>query len=635
MAIRTKTIEYAFPTVTTNLAAATRRDLSAITLYIPETTSRTFLSVQLVVDVADAATVAASMTSWLMGIRLGAAAFSDVTTTYTITNTGDPLSFVFTRDVTSYFTTNFGAGASQTCQAGVQFAGVITANTSAKLIITYSYDDAAATTRVKTVRLPLESLTTTLTDALASIGSNQIPDLDLLLPEASKVYRSIWMDFSGVDAGNALTDFGLRVRLDAAAEQEIWVSEQVLNGSRFVRSYWDLSAMDTTNAHDLQARSTLTTRFPTLVAVLYVTYEYNHSTSTQIMNSLMVPAADEATLVGTTTTSSISRRRQTLWIQEPGTITMVQSGVVLYSAGSASMSPNIAVGVQAFRTYGLTAGSVESSDRPFCHRIDSGGAQGAALTLARGRNDIDVDWYITVPDGGSNVSGFMLVNYTSDKHTDGDGVHNHTTHWCYFVPNTTGSSPQRAITAPDRQVAVPETSYFVSGMLMEIQGVHLVSGTFTWTLVAQVESGEIPNEGWVAITSLLRRSDAEAARWVRYGALDPYYMRFPTDPRSRLLNPETTREYRTHSNSAHTIGGGLWFSYHAITYAVAGNVAGSGGGVVNVSVHDATTHEILGTTSRTGDGAYSFTWYDNTRNVYASAREDGTHVGRSDNGLAS
>lgn len=634
MAIRTKTIEYAFPTVTTNLSAATRRDLSAITLYIPETASRTFLSVQLVVDVADADTVAASMTSWLLGIRLGATAFSDVTTTYTIANTGDPLSFVFTRDVTSYFTANFGGGTSQTCEVGVQFGAVVTANTSAKLIITYSYDDASATTRVKTVRLPLESTTTTLTDALASIGSNQIPNLDSLLPETSKVYRSIWLDISGVDAGNATTNFDLRVRLDADPETVVWVSEQALNGSRFVRSYWNLNSMTTNAAHDLQARSSLTARFPSLVAVLYVTYEYDHSASTQIMNSLFLPAADEYSLAGTTLSSQRSRRRHSLWVEEPGTITLAQSGVVLFNSGFDFMTFNVAVGAQSFRSYGMTAGSVESSDRPICQRIDSGGAQGAALTLARGKNDIDVDWFVPVTDVGSNISGFMLINYISDKHTDGDGVHNHSIHCCYWTANTTGSSPQRVITAPDRQLTIPETSYFMNGLVLAVQGMHLIAGSFGWTLLGQVETGEEPTEGWSMLSTLFRRSDAEASRWVRYAALDNY-RRWAGDPAPGRLDPETTREYRTHCTTAHTAGAGLWATYHAITFDVTGNVAGSNGGTVNISIHDALTHEVLGETSRVGDGPYSFTWYDNTRNVYASAREDATHVGRSDNGLAS
>jgi hypothetical protein len=38
--------------------------------------------------------------------------------------------------------------------------------------------------------------------------------------------------------------------------------------------------------------------------------------------------------------------------------------------------------------------------------------------------------------------------------------------------------------------------------------------------------------------------------------------------------------------------------------------------------------------SRVGNGAYSFTCYDDTENVYVMAYEDGTHLGRSAYGVA-
>jgi hypothetical protein len=46
------------------------------------------------------------------------------------------------------------------------------------------------------------------------------------------------------------------------------------------------------------------------------------------------------------------------------------------------------------------------------------------------------------------------------------------------------------------------------------------------------------------------------------------------------------------------------------------------------------TEEKLLTTSRVGDGAYSFTWYDNTKNVFVAAREDDNHLGRTTLGTA-
>jgi hypothetical protein len=46
-------------------------------------------------------------------------------------------------------------------------------------------------------------------------------------------------------------------------------------------------------------------------------------------------------------------------------------------------------------------------------------------------------------------------------------------------------------------------------------------------------------------------------------------------------------------------------------------------------MHDALTGDILKTSTRSGNGAYSFSWYTDTRLVYTVAYEDGTHLGTS------
>jgi hypothetical protein len=69
-------------------------------------------------------------------------------------------------------------------------------------------------------------------------------------------------------------------------------------------------------------------------------------------------------------------------------------------------------------------------------------------------------------------------------------------------------------------------------------------------------------------------------------------------------------------------------------FTVSGMITGSNGGTINVDIFKAVTGEKIGNTSRVGDGLYTLPWYDNTEQLFAAAREDATHVGRSDNGLA-
>lgn len=642
MALRTKTIEYAFPTDASTLAAATRRDLSAITLYIPETNSRTFRSVSVEVTVAGAATTAASMTSWLIGIKLGAVAFDDVTTTLTITNSGDPEAFIFTRDVTSYFASNFGSGGSETCQVGLQFGALITQNHSVKLLITYEYEDAPGgtpiATRCKTVRIPLESNTTNLTATLASIGSNQIPALDTFLPEASKVYRSAWLEFTFSDGGAAATDFQLAVRLNADSETSIWYSEQALNGARFGKAIWDITtaaSWSPSTAHNLQARSNnLTSRFSLLGAVLHVTYEYDHSTSTRVINSLVLPAADESGWPGNTTSADRSRFERTVWVQEPGTITLVQSGLLCFVCDPGTVTFNLLVGSQSARAYVLTTGSVQAGPYAWTHRVDSGSAAGAFGTLARGRNVLNVDRYSTAASAGSNFSAMLFLNYTSDIHGEGDGAHVHSTAWTICDPNN-ALSTQRNISAPTALFNIPESAYFVDGLAFEVLGSMVGNADTGIVLQAERQSGESPGAGWVDFAGALQRGDAEMGVQRSIGAARSEWQRWPGDPDKTRMAFETTRQYRICTASTMTLGVRAWLTYHAITYTVSGTISGSAGGTVTITVHRSANGEKVGGTSRSGDGPYSITWYDDTETLYAVARESATLLGRSDDTLAS
>jgi hypothetical protein len=637
VALRTKTIEYAFATDTATLAAAARRDLAAITLYIPETSSRTFRSVIVEVNVRGDETVAASMTSWLIGIKLGAAAFNDVTTTLTLTNTGDQQSHVFTRDVTSYFTTNFGAGGSQTCQVGLQFGALATANHTVKIIITYEYDDASATTRVKTVRIPLESNTAQLTATLANIGTTQIPLLDTFLPESSKVYRRIWMEFWFNDGGNATTDFSLGVALTGGttiAEVAIYRCEQALNTAVFGKAHWDLGALVTSATANLQARSNATaSRFSLLGAVLYVTYEYDHSASTTILNSLVLAGSDETGWPGNTAAGDRSRFERIVWIEEPGTITLAQSGFLCFISDPGTVTLNVLAGSQTARAYALTAGSAQSGPYVFTHRIDSGSGGGAFGTLARGRNLIDVDRYSTVASAGSNFSVLLFLNYTSDKHADGDGAHAHSTCWSICEP-ANALTTQRNIAAPTALFNIPETNYYLVGLAFEVLGVMVGAAASGLVLQAERQSAEDPGAGWVDFATALIRSDAELGVQWSIGATREEWDRWPTDPDSYRMAIETTRQYRICSVTTMTLGVRAWLTYHGITFTVSGNVTGSSGGTVNIDVFRTASGEKIGSTSRVGNGAWSFTWYDNTENVFAAARESASLLGRSDDGLA-
>ena len=60
--------------------------------------------------------------------------------------------------------------------------------------------------------------------------------------------------------------------------------------------------------------------------------------------------------------------------------------------------------------------------------------------------------------------------------------------------------------------------------------------------------------------------------------------------------------------------------------------SGDGSGIT-VAIHDALTGDKLGSVVSAVGGGYSFTWYDDTREVYAEAWVSDSYRGRSSNYL--
>ena len=159
-----------------------------------------------------------------MRMQLGAAATSEVTNTGDIRHTGENLAVgLGPVDFTSYFQANFSSGSSQTCTLELytdQSSGTTlgNSNVTAELILTYDYDDAAAT-QIKTVYIPLESPLASIGTTLAEIGTNQIPQLTGsggFLREASPTIRDYYFVIESNETQNSSTlDTTLEVAIDA------------------------------------------------------------------------------------------------------------------------------------------------------------------------------------------------------------------------------------------------------------------------------------------------------------------------------------------------------------------------------------------------------------------------------------
>lgn len=647
MAIRQKTVEYPIGIRTTTLAAATRHDFSAVTLYIPETTDRTFRSVYVELTVHDAQSATSSranLSSWLLGARLGAAAFSDTTVTTTVTDSGEQTAFRFYGpEWAAYFNTNFGTGTSQTFELGVQFGTssatnpVIWQNISTKLVITYDYDDAAAA-KVKTIRIPLESNTGGLTTTLASIGSNQIPALDTYLTEASKTYRAIWFEVDGNESNTATTSYNFAVALDSEGEVQFGQVIQACNSSRDLAFIWVRNDLDTSSAHDFKARVSVTGRtYANLSVTLCVTYEYNEASTTTVTNQVLLPFSATCYLWASADTEA-HRFAWDLWLGEPGTLTLMQSAVVMRYSMATVGNPSVKVGGQTARTYTAALGSLACGEYSLQHRFDSGGAAGSGLTVnsAGTKTQLVVDLYASATRRIA-PAGYVVLTWASDKSPSGTGAHLSTRKKLLLPSSAIASSTGEqafAVSCAD----LPETAPFVVAVGFVSTFICTMTALASSYVEGEIGSGEGFGDGWCTVIATANASGAEVATQTAIGGCSDSsglaaWRRYPDDIAPCRLDLEASRDWKAYGSTGRSISLECWYSYsgHVFDTSIDGStsaaITGSNGGTVTIGLHDAATGELLRQTTRSGDGAFSLSWGD-PRPVFTEAIEDATSLGR-------
>jgi hypothetical protein len=651
MAQAVKTVEFPFDTrltllaTATTLGAAAEQVFTAVTVGLPES-SKTIRAAWIEVTARDGNATAHSLDGMRIGVQIDAVAFDDGTdlTGTGIANSGDHWSIFGNRDVTTYFTTNY-TGTSHTVGIRVRFESSAAANVNnitAKLYVTYEYDDTSATL-VKTVKIPLEGNTGNLnttanTNIRGSAGAAQIPALDTFLPEDSKTYRKIWFELHASDAGAAATDFTLSVAIDSGTNARAAL-EQALNNSVRFYDIWLQDALVTSTTHDFQAWSSLTNMFQRFAVIMHVTYEFAASSAT-IMNSLMIPLQSETSTLMGTAAGDQDVFDVEFWIQEPATITMRQSALFLTfeSNAAANITPAVsglekATGTQGTTTSTYTVSALtQSGSMNLCHRIDLAHG-GSAIALARGRNKLRTKIFASVSGITAGLGGYFIINYTSGKATQGIGSHNHTTQWplCTIYDGTIAGTANREVaTTNQRTPNIPQANYFLNTIATHVETNASATGFFS--VLAEKLAGEGAADGWAVIDNIGSIKDGEYGHNTYVTSGRANWRHYPNDTDG--MNLETARKQRIYGNVIQMVSIRRVITIHAITYSVSGTVSGSSGGTVNLDLHTTFDGTKLDATTRSGNGSYSFTWYDNTENVFVVARESGTLLGRSDNDVA-
>jgi len=656
MATVNKTVSWAFATrittlaTNTTLATATRHDWAAITIDMPELT-RTIRSARFRVTCRDVASSAFVFLGWRMGVKLGAVAFDDVDyATLNISFTGHE-TLIVERDVTAYFITNFGGGASQTCQVGVAFSQVVAStvnNLTAELQITYDYDNTAAT-HVKTVEIPIQGHYAALSTSDTEIGCtggvsdapvNQIPNLSTFCPEAGKTFKQVYLRVTAHDFSNGSTDTQLSLKLDSGGTYDVRaLNKQAIGPGAQYRDIVDLTAAPysiTTNAvHALIAKSNIaTTTFQNLSAVLVVTYTFTVASTTRELHSCRAVVGNDRAALGITFGSLAADTNQyavQLEVQEPGTITLLQSGVVVFDQNQLALNALVnangqgarAITIAGFPSFGVFTCP---GTRVYTRRCDH---DSSTWALARGTNRLALNVRASVTSApGLDFSGFAIINYTADIPARGIGGGNRSCAYS-LVSHTTPTDFVSYVTAAERIPSFPSSPWMVSSAWCDL-GIRTY-GVFAamYSLQSERQTGEDIGDGWYQDEFPVSGGNLGGAfaNWSRRETMRPIAPWIKRSSYGRTaMDVTVSRRWRlciaTGTSSSWTAA--QWLTLHDISFTVAGTVTVGGatvadGGTVKIYADNGVdTEYITSATIAGGAGAFTLQVTDNTRTYFGT-----------------
>lgn len=616
----------------TDITSATLTTIGTPTIYIPENAGSTinFTSVILYITYQDTSTATGlSSVAVTASVTLAGASASSVTVTSTLAAAAtleNKAGIVGPIDYTTYFNSNFGSAGttSKVATVAVNITNTGGTGTASRAVygwfdITYEFDDTEST-RIQTICIPYESSTTTLTTT-ANTTYCTIPQLTgtggLIDNHSNVVIRYRWIEIKGNGGDGATTDYTLSYRFDTGGTSTLPTREMALNTGTYCTYFVDASANSTTATHTFQLWNSLASRWPNVIVNEWITYEYDVSGTTQKLNYIEIPIEFESPIAGTTSAVTHVFSRNIL-IPEPGTITTLNCAAEINfntsAAATAQFKTNDQVSYRGYAMSVATCGGMFS----FQHRLDPGSASGGSFSLVRGENNITANLYRSTGTM-SNVSGVIRLLYSSDVSTSGIDSHTHTIYSLARQINFTATGDD---TYTD-SVPIPVTDYWLTAAGLKYY-LWIQSALAAFMVQARVASGEGAGDGWRELYNDQYISDnvLSFGGWI-VRARDEF-KRYPNDVDNNRMDIETSRSFRTTSSTTCRFGISWIVSYHSITHTISGSISNSSGGTVYINLYKANldgNYELFETTTRTGNGSYSFTVYDDTVNYYVAAFE--------------
>lgn len=648
----------------TTLGTATRHDFAAKSIKFPHSSgtpvARTIVAADLCATFRDASTAATDLDGVRLGIKYTGGSFSDVDLTYALANGGDHFFCESHVDVTSYLETNDPGTLSPSIEVGIAVATGAASNVNnitACVDITYDYDETA-TSVIRTACWPVQShhtrITTTFlepgtTGGAANAPVNQIPKMTGSGGEFESVtgftVLQWFIDVLAQDNGQTTSDVTPSYRFDGGTTRTRAVLEMALAspGTRYHDRYFlDASGenLSTAAAHSFEALADVDVRMQGIGGLVWLTYEMTESSSQQY-TSVIVPLESQRTglsgLGGFDTTEKW-RMTATVDVQEPGSISMRQSGIVL-GDGHGGNNVNLVVNApsQTERSYNkANLANSASGFQPTIHRTDHSSSN---WTLGRGVNALHVDFKIgAVSNADNGITGYAIVNYRCGRFAGTGFSHRHARTVTYPLMAHQSAAAKIAIVGDTVTPALPESSYALMGVTMvahpwEASDVGSTGG-------AQRAAGEDSGSGFWAAQATDGFPDEvgtshfyfPATSWFRPHGL-------ASEPGGNI---ETARNWLSMRgiNVNAQASATLWVTYHGIIYPVHGTVrvdgaeAGAGEPVKIWAIGDTINGvvqrgHLIAEGVTDANGEFDFAAYDDTLLAFAECSVDASANGRS------
>ena len=653
MAFRINTVEYGWETLTSAQSGSIVVSGSNKQVFIPETGSRTFLCVDIEMYLRDAntGTTIADVANYAFSCSVDGNLGGAPAATSTINGTDDHATLFYKQNFTNLFNTRF-TGSSHVVSPRFSFpaanSGRWTGH-SFKLIATYQFDDTDVVTNIKTVRLPLDTNNFKQQWLFAGAGGRQvfgktiggytnIPAFDTFLPESTKDYKDIWIQYTGYDSARSLdTTTRLVTQIDSGSTSDRFVLQNSMASDTYYFDIQNVSGtLDTSTAHTLKASSSLQ-RFADVSPTVCITYTYRSDLSTQIMSSMMVPFNEDFYKLNTGNNTSIYGVCNFL-IPELNP-SMCHSAIILtmpiVSTPFLSKSYTKSVVINNVFNYPYGNSNIRTSTAiggpaTINHRFDSQAATSSNYQLSAGYNTLNFGIYgqETISDIG--YSGYLLLNYSSSKLPSGVYGHNNI---IYF---STGSStaPLALLTtqnfSPTRSISSDiKTSYYMHSPISINQYNSAIAPTSPIFYYASTGSNGV-SASFFGASSFIGFSTELSLRITPF--LLNWYVNYPNqpvylnqiklkyfDPLTGTMLPSATQrpswksDYITYNQNINRVTGSLLnCAQTSVDYKV--DIYLSGSNVPTDSIYNLTT---------TGSGTtktFMFDWYESVNKIYAVAK---------------